>query len=263
MIAILSVLCVVALSILVSRIASTALELTGVSRETARFQARSAFTGVGFTTREAETIMLHPDRRRIVLLLMLLGSAGIVTAIATLLLSFVGTGETAELLRRGGVLAVGLLALALLSKSGSVERGLARVIEWGLRRFTALEVRDYSTLLNLEDEFTVCRLQVEEDSWIAGSTLDDLSLDEEGVLLLGIIRTDGSYVASPRGRYTLRSGETLVLYGPDERLREIQKRAGGAEGRQAHQSAKLAHREKLEEQDAEQRRYAAVWQSGS
>ena len=35
---------------------------TGTSSELARFQARSAFTGVGFTTSEAESVVLHPVR---------------------------------------------------------------------------------------------------------------------------------------------------------------------------------------------------------
>ena len=50
MVAVLSLLIVVTLSLLVMRIAAMALMLTGLSRETAHFQTRSAFTGTGFTT---------------------------------------------------------------------------------------------------------------------------------------------------------------------------------------------------------------------
>lgn len=56
MLGITSLLVVVTRSILVTRIATLALTHTGLSREAASFQARSAFTGVGFTTSEAE----HP-----------------------------------------------------------------------------------------------------------------------------------------------------------------------------------------------------------
>ena len=52
MTAILSLLLVVTLSILVTRIAAVALRHTGLARQTARFQARSAFSGAGFTTSE-------------------------------------------------------------------------------------------------------------------------------------------------------------------------------------------------------------------
>lgn len=76
MVAIASLLVIVTISVVVTRVATSALELTGVSRELATFQARSAYTGVGFTTEEAEAVVTHPIRRRIVLNLMLLGNAG-------------------------------------------------------------------------------------------------------------------------------------------------------------------------------------------
>ncbi|MBL7026171.1 MAG: potassium transporter TrkA, partial [Candidatus Marinimicrobia bacterium] len=57
MIAIFSFLIILTLSLIVTRIAAIALSVTGVSSETAQFQARSAFTGVGFTTTESESIL--------------------------------------------------------------------------------------------------------------------------------------------------------------------------------------------------------------
>ena len=89
MIPIITLLVVVILSILVTRFATIALTYTGLSRETARFQARSAFTGVGFTTSESENVVNHPVRRKILMLLMLFGNAGIVTVIASVVLAFI------------------------------------------------------------------------------------------------------------------------------------------------------------------------------
>jgi Trk-type K+ transport system membrane component len=82
MTAILSLLVILILSFLFTRLATVALSLTGVSYELARLQAVSAFTGVGFTTREPEHVVHHPVRRRILIALMVLGNAGIVTAIS-------------------------------------------------------------------------------------------------------------------------------------------------------------------------------------
>lgn len=65
-----------------------ALIATGLPREVARFQARSALSGVGFTTTEAESIVGHPLRRRIVFWLMLVGNAGFVTIVVSLILTF-------------------------------------------------------------------------------------------------------------------------------------------------------------------------------
>src|SRR3954452_25540852 len=85
--AFIAVLITIAVSLLITRIGTTALVHTGLSREVARFQARSAFFGVGFTTTEAESVVNHPVRRRIVLWLVLLGNAGIVTVLASVVLS--------------------------------------------------------------------------------------------------------------------------------------------------------------------------------
>ena len=62
MLSIISLLVVLTLSIVVTRVATVALTYTGLSRESARFQARSAFTGVGFTTSESEKAVkeAHP-----------------------------------------------------------------------------------------------------------------------------------------------------------------------------------------------------------
>lgn len=79
MAALLSVLATVTLSLLITRIASEAMVFTGLSAQAAQFQARSAFTGAGFTTQESEQATNHPVRRRIIMWLMLLGNAGIVT----------------------------------------------------------------------------------------------------------------------------------------------------------------------------------------
>lgn len=62
MTAVVSLLVVLTVSLLVTRIATVALTATGLSRETARFQARSAFSGSGFTTSESEAVVRHPVR---------------------------------------------------------------------------------------------------------------------------------------------------------------------------------------------------------
>ncbi|NJK33035.1 MAG: potassium transporter TrkA, partial [Deltaproteobacteria bacterium] len=80
MYAIISLLVVVTLSLIITRIATIALMHTGLSRPVSQFQARSAFTGAGFTTQETEHVVNHPVRRRIIRTLMLLGNAGLVTA---------------------------------------------------------------------------------------------------------------------------------------------------------------------------------------
>ena len=78
---------------MVTRVATSPCPFTGLSREFARFQARSAYMGVGFTTRESEQIMEHPVRRRIIMVLMYTGNAGLVAAVASFMQVFVAWGE--------------------------------------------------------------------------------------------------------------------------------------------------------------------------
>ena len=236
MVAIVSLLAIITLSIVITRVATVMLTATGLSRDVARFQARSAFSGAGFTTNESESVVNHPVRRRIVLQLMLLGAAGVVTSLTSLLLSFTGAteGQTA---RRILTLLIGLVALRLFAGSKAVDRALTRITEWALRRYTSLNVRDYDKLLHISDDFTVAEVEPREGDWMLGRRLEDLALREEGVIVLGIYRKDGRYLGVPGGPTLVERGDRLVVYGDDDAVRALSERPAGPEGDRAHQEA--------------------------
>jgi K+/H+ antiporter YhaU regulatory subunit KhtT len=213
-----AVLITIAVSLLITRIGTTALVHTGLSREVARFQARSAFFGVGFTTSEAESVVNHPVRRRIVLWLVLLGNAGIVTVLASVVLSASSDGGITA--PRVGVLAAGLVVLGLIARS----RALERAIDAALQRWTDLDVRDYADLLRLSGDFAVAELVVEPGDWLADRTLSELQLRDEGVVVLGITRADGEWVGAADGHTALYAGDVLVVYGREERIAELDER---------------------------------------
>ena len=198
MVSIISLLFVVIVSLLITRVAAVALTFTGLAWESARFQARSAFTGVGFTTSESESIVNHPVRRRIVMLLMLFGNVGFVTAISALMLSFIGAQNVSQGIFRFTVLTGGLAALWTASRSRWVDERVSRLIARALWRWTSLDVRDYANLLHLcGEDYGVAEIMVEPQDWLAGRRLGELSLPEEGVLVLGVQRDDGSYTGAP------------------------------------------------------------------
>lgn len=237
MLAIATVIAVVVLSILVSRIATVALTVTGLSRESARFQARSALSGTGFTTDEAEQVVNHPVRRRIVMALMLLGTAGLVTVIASLLVGFVGPIERADAALRLLVLIGGLLAVLLLARNERVDRWLSRVIARLLGRWTDLDTRDYARLLHLSGPYAVTEVSVRDDDWVSGHTLRELRLTDEGVVVLGIQRADGSYIGTPQADTPVQGGDTLIVYGRSSDVSELSGRPTGPAGDDAHQDA--------------------------
>lgn len=227
---IIAVLVVVLLSMIVTRVATIALTLTGMSSEIARFQARSALTGAGFTTSESESVVGHPVRRRIVATLMLIGSAGIVSVIGGVALTFAQSGSNRA--AAGGALALagGVAFLLWALRLRPVDRALSRIIRRMLRRYTDLHVRDYEALLQIHGDYTIAELQVDADDWIADRTLAEMRLNDEGVLILGVQRHGGTYDGAPTGTTTVHVGDVLVLYGHQDRIEDLDVRQKGPQG---------------------------------
>jgi hypothetical protein len=236
---IISLLVVVVLSILVTRIATIALVHTGLSRETAKFQARSAFTGAGFTTEESERVVRHPVRRRIVLALMLVGNAGIVTAVASLILTFVHQGDDTSLWLKLALLIAGLVVLWALAASSWIDRRLSWLIDRALKRYTSLDIRDYASLMHLVGEYRLVELHVRENDWLAERKLAESDLHEEGVIVLGIKRVNGNYIGAPKGQTEIRPRDTLILYGRISVLEGLDHRTRDWRGDLEHRTASI------------------------
>ncbi len=111
-----------------------------------------------------------------------------------------------------------------------------------VRRVTDVDVRDYGNMLRLSGDYGISALLVEADDWLADRTLAELDLSHEGLVVLGIVRGD-HYYGAPKGTYGTHSGDTLLVYGPVERLAELDERRSGNEGEQTHRDAIAAQRE--------------------
>ncbi len=238
---VITLLVIVAVSLLVTRIATVALSFTGLSRELARFQARSAFSGTGFTTSESERVVEHPVRRRIILILMLVGNGVFIGTVSTLVATFLQTSGTGSMLSTVALLVVGLGLLWLISASKWIDKWMSVVIGWALRRWTHLDARDYHGLLHLSEGYTVTEYVVHQGDWVQGKPLIELRLGDEGLQVLGILRKTGEYVGTPTGSTYIRQGDTLILYGRTDLLAEI-------EGRKAGPAGDEGHRRRIEEQ---------------
>ena len=253
MITLISLFVVILVSITVVRIGAVALEMTGLSKDVAMFQAQSAFTGVGFTTRESEYVVMHPVRRKIVMILMFIGNAGIVSAMATLVLTFVG--QSAEEMRiRLLWLLLGLVAIYLFGRSKMIDRWMRSLIRKALERFSSLRIYDYEQLLGLSKGYSIGVFEVGERSWLKDMKLRDLKLDMEGIIILAIYRRRGNrevYIGAPRGDTFIRTGDRLICYGPDEAIKRLSHRLKGKVGDEQHIKAmdEEADRRKAEEKE--------------
>lgn len=237
MAALISALIAITLSLLVTRIATEALTLTGMSRTSARFQARSAFTSTGFATAESEAIVKHPLRRTIIMWLMFLGNAGFITVISSLVLTFVSTSSTGDGLSRLLYLLIGMGILWLLATNRAFNRILTRLVRRALRCWTDLDLQDYARLLHLKEKYQVTEIEVNEDNWLANKKLKELRLADEGVTILGIDRKGCTYVGAPYGDTYIYPRDTLIVYGRKAALIELDVRRRGVEGEGAHQKA--------------------------
>jgi hypothetical protein len=242
MVAITSLLFVLALSLLVTRVATVILTATGMSRQSARFQARSAFTGSGFTTNESEQVIKHPLRRRVIGALMLLGNVGIVASASSAILGLRSGGWGAAGWRSLELI-LGVFLLVCLSRSQWVDVRLTRSIGRLLRRYTDLPTRDLDNLLDLSGRYAVSELAVREGDWLAGRNLAELDLQSEGVLILGVTRANGTYVGAPQPATRVGVEDVLIVYGEEDRVDELDRRPAGAEGDRLHAAAVARQRE--------------------
>lgn len=202
----------VLISFLVVRAASIALMMTGLDKKKARFQALSAFSGTGFTTKESETIVNHPQRRKIVRWLMIMGNAGIVTVIVAATSSMV-TSRGYQLPLNFFILLVGVLLIYRLAKFRGFTRRWEQFIEKKLIKSPVFEESAVEDLLHFLKGYGLVKKIILEESPLIGKSLAQAKLNEKGVLVLGIER-DKVWVPTPKASEVMKKRDELVIYGP-------------------------------------------------
>lgn len=214
MAAALTLFIVLTLSVLVVRTGAVALRLTGIPEDVARFQARSAFTGVGFTTSESEAIVNHPVRRRIVSALIVVGSVGTVSIMTTTIVSLTGS-DAAEgsMLRQLIWLAGVLLLLWCVILNSRMDRFMCAVIGRLLERTQGFGARLPVRLLQIPAGHEVTRILVPQEGAMVGRPLRDFATGN--VLVLGLEREDGTFLSRPDLAEKLQSADEIFVYGPD------------------------------------------------
>jgi len=236
MLALFGLLTIVVLSILFVKIGTTALELTGLSSEVASFQAQSAFYGAGYTTSEAEAIVSHAVRRRIISTLILIGNVGFTSSVATLILTFVGQSKK-DIIFRVIFLVIGLLTILFLTRSRYINKMLKRIITKALEKNTNLQIHDYVQILGLSKGYTIARLVVKADSWMRDRKLKELQLNLEGMLILSIyrmVKKKEEFIGAPNGETMIKVGDILICYAREDEIISISQRCGGCDGDSDH-----------------------------
>lgn len=194
--------------IIIMELSAIALKITGMDMHKARFQALSALVTVGYTTSESELVVQHPARRRIIMVLMILGYLGTAT-IVTMLISILRHPIT--LIQVGIAIVIILLPISLMS-SNKFRTSFDKGVERTLSRHKMLQKRSVEEVLRLDRKYGVAEVILESDSFLVGKTIAESRVRDLDIFILAIERQD-SFIHSPRGNQILNEGDRLVSYG--------------------------------------------------
>jgi hypothetical protein len=219
--AIIALLVIALVSLLAVRVGSTALMMTGLSWDTASFQSYSAFFGVGFTTKEAEMVVNHPVRRRIIRDLILAGNVGLTSALATFIVTLLQSSSDGDTVKMLAWLLFGLLALYFLSRLGWVQKVLDHLIRRALERAGLVRALDYELLLRIQHGYVVSEIEVLPDTYLAGRTLRDSRPWDRGVVILAIKRDGETHPGIPSRDDLIKPGDVLTAYGKESHLQAM------------------------------------------
>ena len=217
MYAVATFLVVAVITLAFGQLATGALIATGVPPEIAAFQARSAFSGAGFTTTEAENVVNHPARRRIIATTMFAGSLGTPTLVVTVLLGFIAPGPGSTIERTLTVLS-GMFLILITVLNRFVRRWLVGIGN----RYTERRLRPAlgggaEEILSLGDDFVIDVIRLDTDPAPTARSLRSLAHSLPGVTVLGI-RSDEGYRGEPPVDHELHAGDELIVHGRRDRI---------------------------------------------
>jgi len=215
--AVMPLIVIIGIFFFIVRVATVILKLTGMDEKTARFQAISAFTGTGFTTKEAETLLEKEVRRKTITCLMVLGKIGIVSVIGGLFLSF-GKDNISSDVWKALIILGFIAALYLISASRPFSRALTRFIEKGIVAGGIVKQRTLEELFHLPKGYGIAQLIITKESEEKGLTLAKAGFINKNILVLSIERKN-KLISFPRAEDTMEEGDKVLCYGLLENIK--------------------------------------------
>lgn len=207
------------ITLLVIKVATLAMRLTGLPEQVAQFQCISALTGTGFTTTEAEMIVNYPIRRRIVITLMVLGNFGLVSVASTFIVAFVdadGRGETVVFQVLMILLAIIMTFVIMLNQW--LDRLLTKITGRILSYTTDIEHRGYHRVFQLSDGYSVVEHAYKQDTPTTFSAMEHF-----GLTLLAIQSAGTKQTVTIESDQPIGPGDILVYFGHDKAHEDLAK----------------------------------------
>ena len=208
------------LLIVIVEIAAIALNMTGLDIKKARFQALSALTLTGFTTKEAEEVVEDHRRRRIIMVLMVIGLLTWASLVSLVINAFTTAHELMPAVIQLFALVVVFLIILLLAKNRSFVRAFRNVVSRYLEHRTNLKRKSIEEVLRLAQDYGVAQITLTENSKNAGLLLKDSDFRDKDILILAIER-DNKILPAPRANDILKEKDILICYGKLKNMQEI------------------------------------------
>lgn len=206
------------LSMIIIRIGTIALRLTGMKWENAVFQSVSAFTGCGFTTSMSENALNDPKRRKIVSWLIILGNAGLITVVVTLIQS-VQTKFNHNLVHDFMVFLPVIICLGFLFGALFITNPVFRMVEKYFKIPGAETVLIIEKFMNPQNGHGLARVQVLTTNAICEKTIRELNPASNEFSILAIER-DELFIPIPSETEKIKPDDILICYGKLENIRK-------------------------------------------
>jgi hypothetical protein len=221
-------------SFIIVRIGAIAFQLTGLEWSLAKFQSLSCFSGTGFTTKEAELVTGHPQRRRIATALMVLGNAGLVTMIATVasalnpqqalwttlsesLLPFSIPRDIVPWINLL-IIVVAIYVIYKVFTNKKFVKKLTNILRAKIIKREIFKPVSFEELLLLAGGYGVSKIEVSADSPLVDKTLAGSELRKSDITVLAIVRADET-IPNPAANTKILAGDGLISFGKLENIR--------------------------------------------
>jgi len=206
-------------SFVVVQIGGLALQLTGIEPDVARFQALSAFSGTGFTTTEAERVVRHRTRRRIVTILIILGNAGLVTIMATLVASFTQVTGYGWFFIRVAIIVASIIILYRIIIGSRIGNRVVQGFRKPLMKRIVVEAPTVEELFQAGKGWSVSLVMMRAKSGGIGASLGELAAG--GDLQVLAVDRGGDLLPTPGSEEKVREGDRLLVYGTARAVRKL------------------------------------------
>lgn len=182
---------------------------------------------------------------------MLVGNAGIVTVMSSLILTFILPETLASKLYGLLIVVVGVSLVWWAINSSWVDKALSKIINKLLKRYTSIDIQDFAAVLHLKDDYRISELKIDEGHWMTNRTLRELDLRHEGITVLGIDRNGFDYFGNPTGKFTILPEDVITVYGKSNIIRGLSQRKRNYKGDKEHEKSidKEIERRKEEKQN--------------